>query len=757
MAKKKIENQKLRKTANISSIIMIIFISASYFIETQIADIEINYIFTWLTIGFSMLTVLSIINTTINYYKLALNVPLILILFYTILMIMSGWQVSHYFFICLAICTISCIYSCFHRTVIFIIFQNILTGYLIIMGHPVTGAGVPLFITLVNWAACLFSSCIMLLLTRSATIVLSKALEQQHSFRELLATTENYVAMIDDRNQVIYASKTLSSLANTKDSSLVEGRPLLDLFPGRSLKINAGKLLKEKHDYAEDWEFSLYGQKRYFKAASHGLQDGSGGSLISLYDMTHLAERDEIAAMKDSLKIGIFFMDGNFIIQDHYSRYLEDLLSQKNLFGKLFTDIIADSVSANELSAIKDYFKMIIDRTYDQEMLEDINPLNELYYVCKNASDRKVFQCAFTTVERGRGEVFILVTIYDITARVELQLRLAEEEAWRQEEMQAVFELIQVDPNVFSDFMGDMDHEFDTIDKTLKNDNMSTHEVLVKVYQSVHAIKSNAVILGLNIFGNKVHNLESKIKKLREMEGKVSFSEMLNLTMEIEKISKEREGFNDVLDKLSSYAKNSAGSGGKQNVKILVDSLAIAISKASEDIKNKAKLVANDVDPEAVEKGPRRIVKEILTQLVRNSIVHGIESPEIRKQKGKNETGIIKLSIKQTEDHKHIHIKLSDDGKGLDYNGIAKKAISRKIIKKEEADNKDALLKAIFAPGFSTAETEGVHGGRGIGLNLVRDRIKEVNGTIKLRSEADKGIVFMISIPLNQPQPQKAS
>lgn len=53
------------------------------------------------------------------------------------------------------------------------------------------------------------------------------------------------------------------------------------------------------------------------------------------------------------------------------------------------------------------------------------------------------------------------------------------------------------------------------------------------------------------------------------------------------------------------------------------------------------------------------------------------------------------------------------------------------------------LMKVIFAPGFSTAATEGMHGGRGIGLNLVRDRIKEVNGTIKLRSETDKGTVFL--------------
>ncbi|MDR1836787.1 MAG: hypothetical protein LBQ89_03920 [Treponema sp.] len=607
---------------------------------------------------------------------------------------------------------------------------------------------------LVNWIVCILGSVIMVMLTRAATIVLSKALEQQNSFRDLLDTTENFVAMVDQRNEVIYASKTLSRLGDVEEAELVQGRPLIDLFPGKGLKIYAGKLLREKENYAEDWEFTLNGQKRYFKAASHSLPGNTSGSLISLYDMTHLAERDEIAVMKDSMQIGLFFMDQNFIIQDHYSRYLEEMLSETGLFGRAFTDVICDSVTPSELEAIKDYFGMIQERAYDQEMLDDINPLNELHYVNARTGDRKVFQCAFATVERGRGEVFILVTVYDITTRVELQKRLAEEEARRQEEMQSVFELIQVEPDVFGDFTEDMEYEFGSIDKILKNEEISTHEALVKVYQSVHAIKSNAVILGLNVFGNKVHSLESKIKKLREQTD-VPFVEMLNLTMDIESLSKERDRFKEIIDKLQSYGGGGESGGQKQNMKVLLDSLAKTTSKAAGDMEKQIQFVADDIDAEAIDRGPRRIMKEILMQLIRNSVVHGVELPEIRKTKGKNETGVIKISIKMTENHEHIHIKLTDDGKGLDYEKISERAIASNMIKKEDSDNKDLLMKVIFMPGFSTADTEGVHAGRGIGLNLVRDRVKEVNGTIKLRSETDKGILFFISIPVGKPHHQK--
>jgi two-component system chemotaxis sensor kinase CheA len=747
MAKKKDGNKKALKIANFSSIAMVIFLGAAFITESLLTGTKVSYSFSVFIIILTFMIVTSLINNSINTYKLAFNIPIIIMIYYTVLMSICRWNSSSYLFVCVLLCAISCIYSSFNRTVTFIIVQHLFIAWLFLTGSPIAGQGAPMLVVIINWAICLFSGLIMIFITRLATIVLNRALENQNSFNDLLATTENYVAMINERNEVVYASKTLSTLGSVDEPDLVQGRPFVDLFPGKSLKIFAGRLLKEKDNYAEDWEFFLDGQKKFFKTISHSL--ASGGNLISLYDMTHLAERDEIAAMKDTMQIGLFFMDKNYIIQDHYSRYLETMLSEQNLFGKMFTDIISDSVSKSELEAIKDYFNMILERSYDQDMLDDINPLNQIRYVNRNSEGIKVLQFAFTTVERGHGEVFILVTVYDITIRVELQQRLAEEESRRQEEMQSVFELINVEPDVFSDFLEDMEFEFGSIEKIQKDENLSTHDSLVKIYQSVHAIKSNAVILGLNVFGNKMHALESKIKKLREMEGTVPFAEMLNLTMDIEKVTGAKDNFKEIINKLQSYGGVTEGAE-RQNVKVLVESLAKTTSRAAEDMGKQIKFIANDIDAEAIDKGPRRVMKEVLMQFIRNSAVHGIELPDVRKAKGKNEIGVIKLSIKMTEDHKNINIKLSDDGGGLNYKKIAEKALASNLIKKEDAKNQDVLMKIIFQPGFSTADTEGVHAGRGIGLNLVRDRIKEVGGTIKLRSEDDKGILFFVSVPVQK-------
>ena len=459
-----------------------------------------------------------------------------------------------------------------------------------------------------------------------------------------------------------------------------------------------------------------------------------------------LSERNEIALMRDNLKIGLFFIDRRFCIQDQYSRYLEELFPQTNLCDKNFIKLLASSVNPKELGIIHDYINMIFDNTFDQNVLDDINPLTELHYTGANQPNKKVFQFNFAAIERDNGEVFVLVSVYDITARVELQQQLTEEENRRHEEMAAVFELLQVEPGVFNDFIADAEYEFARINETLKNDSLTAHEAVVEVYQSVHAIKSNAVILGLNTFGTKAHTLESKIKKLREQE-EIPFMDMLKLSIELEKLTREKEKFETTIQKINSFksaASHADGGGsGKSQVRyVLIESLTKTVNKICNDMNKKIRFSADEIDDEALEKGPRRVIKETLVQLVRNSAVHGIESPDERIAAGKPETGTIRLSIKMANNI--IHVKIGDDGRGLDFKKIAEKALRKKLIKPEDARNTGVLLKAMFLPGFSTAETEGMHAGRGIGLNLVQDRVRAEKGSIKVQTEPGKGTIFNV-------------
>ncbi|MDR2029153.1 MAG: hypothetical protein LBP93_06415, partial [Treponema sp.] len=457
-------------------------------------------------------------------------------------------------------------------------------------------------------------------------------------------------------------------------------------------------------------------------------------------------ERDEMAAMKDNLKVGLFLMDRNYTIQPQYSKAMEEVLAETELQGRNFVDLLSASIKSKEQETLKDYFTMVFDRAFDVQMLEDINPLHEFNYISIGTMEEKTLRCSFASVDRGQGTVFILGTVQDVTNEVELQKQLSEEENKRQEEMRSIFEIIQVEPRVFGDFIEDTEYEFNRINDTLKDKDLSSQDAMVEIYQSVHAIKSNAVILGLEQFSEKLHALESEIKKIREQDT-IGYEEILHITLELEKIMREKDKFRKTIDKIQSF---KTGDTRNQDEYVLIQSLTKACEKASRDLEKKVQFVVEGIDSQAIESGPRRLIKEVLTQLVRNAVAHGIEDPEERLSRGKDELGTIRLSIKVRDEK--IHIRLADDGKGLNFNQIREQARKNNLIQTdEEAQDKNRLVQVLFAPGFSTAETEGVHAGRGIGLNLVRERLQSINGSIRLQTEEGKGTTFNVFIPLTMP------
>jgi two-component system chemotaxis sensor kinase CheA len=463
------------------------------------------------------------------------------------------------------------------------------------------------------------------------------------------------------------------------------------------------------------------------------------------------AERDEITAMKDSLKTGVFLMNKEYVIQGLYSKALEQVLATKSLEGITFTSLLAGSLGARELGLVQDYFDMVQSRSMPQKKLDSFNPLSELNYVSVETQKEKSLRCAFTSVER-EGQVFVLGVIEDITAETRLKKRLAEEEAKRQEDMRSLFEVLHVSPAVFSNFIADAEYNFDQVMKLLKDDTVSSADALVRIYQLMHAIKSDAYILGLKSFGDKLHTLEGKLKTLRDAENPqgISLDDMLKLTLDIEKILQERDKLVSTLDTVRAYQTN-VNEKRDQDEYVLVESLKRACEKVSADLEKKVTFTVRRMDSGVLKNAPRRQVKEILTQIARNAVYHGIESPEERTAKGKNETGVIELSVQKEGDD--IRISLRDDGKGLDFEAIKRKAIEQHILSEEDANGKEnqgRLLQTIFAPEFSTAESVGAHAGRGIGLNLVQDQVRELGGTIKVQTAPDKGTAFVILIPATQ-------
>ncbi len=135
-----------------------------------------------------------------------------------------------------------------------------------------------------------------------------------------------------------------------------------------------------------------------------------------------------------------------------------------------------------------------------------------------------------------------------------------------------------------------------------------------------------------------------------------------------------------------------------------------------------------------------------LVHLVRNSLDHGIEPPEERLAKGKPETGVLELCAYHQGGN--IVIEIHDDGAGLNTERILKKAIEKGLVKEGDNLPKEKIHELIFHPGFSTAEQVSDVSGRGVGMDVVKRNIKDLGGSVEVRSEEGVGSTFTIRLPL---------
>nr|MCR4949684.1 chemotaxis protein CheA [Treponema sp.] len=163
------------------------------------------------------------------------------------------------------------------------------------------------------------------------------------------------------------------------------------------------------------------------------------------------------------------------------------------------------------------------------------------------------------------------------------------------------------------------------------------------------------------------------------------------------------------------------------------------------DLNKKIDLVIEGEDTEL----DKSVVEDLLDPImhcVRNSVDHGIETPEARKAAGKPETGTILL--KASNEGNQIVIEIKDDGAGIDVEKIRKKAVERGLIHPDKAISEQDAFNLIMQPGFSTADKISNISGRGVGLDVVKTMINNLKGSISINSAKGKGTSFIIKLPL---------
>jgi two-component system chemotaxis sensor kinase CheA len=147
----------------------------------------------------------------------------------------------------------------------------------------------------------------------------------------------------------------------------------------------------------------------------------------------------------------------------------------------------------------------------------------------------------------------------------------------------------------------------------------------------------------------------------------------------------------------------------------------------------------------------RRPVKDVLIQLIRNAVVHGIESPAEREAAGKSPEGHIRINFEMTEGGRAFRMMCEDDGRGLTPDKLRNTAVTKGIISQNDAgalSDQEAMM-LVFRSGFSTATGVTRDAGRGVGMDVIAEIAARLGGRISLNSEIGKNMRLSLSFPAN--------
>jgi len=184
-----------------------------------------------------------------------------------------------------------------------------------------------------------------------------------------------------------------------------------------------------------------------------------------------------------------------------------------------------------------------------------------------------------------------------------------------------------------------------------------------------------------------------------------------------------------------------------QRIDSLFAGLPRMVRDLSADLDKQVRLEADGGDVE-LDREMIEMIRDPLTHIVRNAIDHGIESPEGRRGAGKPPAGLLRVSARQSGNQ--ILIEVADDGRGIDGEALARKAIGAGLITTEQADRLSPTQKInlVFTPSLSTAREVTAISGRGVGMDVVRANIERIGGVVDLDSKVNQGVRLCIRVPL---------
>jgi len=500
--------------------------------------------------------------------------------------------------------------------------------------------------------------------------------------------------------------------------------------------------------------------------------------------------RKETADILRTVNEGLFLLDKDLKLGNERSMALNTIFRREDFSNITFDQLLRPLVPEKTMKTAMDYVALLWGERVNEKLVKTINPLNEVEVHFDNPAggfDTHFLEFDFNRVKSDGALSHLLVTVNDVTKRVMLSRELQESQEKAQAQLDLLLRILHVEPDNLTSFLTDADVSLKMVNSILKEPAREESAFRAKIdgiYRQVHAVKGEAAALGLKTVEQRAHAFE---ESLNDLKGRttLSGSDFLPLVVKLDDLFNHLAQVREMLGRLVDLhqaiatrrgpggapmeaAKVDAWLGGSHDGTMQMQAMAPQAAAPSEGgnsgldrtLEDLATRIASTQSKQValkckgldrVPESYKRAVKDITIQLVRNAVVHGIETPDERSRANKAETGTLGVEF-SSRGSEGFELVVQDDGRGLQLERIKEVAIQRGLITEAQAAMLDPrqTMALIFRPGFSTADRVTTDAGRGAGMDLVRILVAELGGRVGLASAGGRFSKFKIWLPATE-------
>jgi signal transduction histidine kinase/HAMP domain-containing protein len=491
---------------------------------------------------------------------------------------------------------------------------------------------------------------------------------------------------------------------------------------------------------------------------------------------------------------GLFTINLDGSVNPEYSARANEILKVRDVASSSLEELLR--LDSKQQQAFHVWMDLVHKRHEKQRWnkLARLAPIHELTFY-DHDSIPKYVSITYQKIHNKQNELAkIMILVTDETEKRLKEQQMEEQRRKHENEMNIVLGLANTPPEEISAFMEDTaermnkvrqqikeySHHLSLSQGTANETNTITEELINTLYRDIHTIKGNSGSYGFMILSEQAHETENTLEKIRDTSHRKA-DVLTALTVCLDNMNEE---IRDIQHKIklifgqdenvtmripashvASITKTCLALDKTQHtpeVQALIDKCIRlswipieTITRKYQQIVSRAarkqqKTITFIVKPEHVFYPPDILsdIDDALIHLVRNAADHGIETPEIREELGKG-IGQIIFEISTQEDHRII--TLSDNGKGIDTEKLIATSIKKGIVTLEETINfsEAEKLALIFATGVSTSDEITELSGRGVGMDIVRQKIENLSGTISVDSKIGLGTTITLTLPKN--------